>query len=637
MKSSELTYCRILGTNINVTNMENTVAYLEKNLERLRGEYVCVSNVHTTVMAFRDHQYQEIQNKAAMAVPDGKPLSIVSKRRGHSKAERVPGPDLMSQVFVCSELKNYRHFFYGSKEETLEKLRRNLLRQYPYLNIAGMYSPPFRDLTEEEDEEVVRQINAVNPDFIWVALGAPKQEIWMSHHAGQVSGIMLGVGAAFDFSAGTVKRAPKWMQELCLEWFYRILQDPKRLISRYISTNLSFLWNVYKENRQINKKSKWNNKPLKIAMIGHKRIPGREGGVEIVVNEISTRLVSKGHQVEAYNRRGANASGKEFRHHVGKEYQGIKIITIPTFEGRSLNAIVYAFLASIRALFGNYDVLHYHAEGPCAMLWIPKLFRKRIVVTIHGLDWQRSKWGGFASAVIKFGEWLANRYADEIIVLSDNIKKYFRDVYGRETIYIPNGISRPEKKEADIIADKWNLHKDEYILFLARLVPEKGIHYLIEAYKQLKTDKKLVISGCISRGDEYIEGLIRMADQNKDIIFTDFVGGRDMEELFSNAYLFILPSDVEGMAMGLLEAMSYGNCCLVSDISENLEVIEDKAVAFEKGNITDLKRKMEQLLTDKTQVEIYKAQAADFICEKYNWDKVVEQTIKVYYGQGNQK
>ena len=457
----------------------------------------------------------------------------------------------------------------------------------------------------------------------------------MYDHRNQLSGVMLGVGAAFDFSAGTVKRAPKWMQELCLEWLFRITQDPRRLIVRYISTNISFLWNVGKENHRMRRMNKIKKDSLKIAMIGHKRIPGREGGAEVVVYELSSRLVKKNHRVDAYNRRGAYASGREFRRKTGKNYNGIRIITIPTFENKSLNAIVYSFFASVRVLFGRYDVIHYHAEGPCAMLWIPKLFRKRIVVTIHGLDWQRAKWGGFASRVIKFGEKLASRYADEIIVLSSHTRQYFRDTYGRETFFIANGIARAERKEPQIIEKQWNLHKDEYILFLARIVPEKGVHYLIEAYKQLKPDKKLVIAGGITPADDYMNELFRMADGDRSIIFTDFVGGRDMEELFSNAYLFVLPSDVEGMAMGLLEAMSYGNCCLVSDIPENTEVVEDRAFTFKKGNVLDLKEKLEYLVENPEKVAEYKAAAAGFICGKYNWDRVVDETVEIYRGTEN--
>ena len=224
-----------------------------------------------------------------------------------------------------------------------------------------------------DSQEAVRRINEARPDFIWVALGAPKQEIWMHEHMDRVSGIMLGVGAAFDFEAGTVKRAPNWMQEMCLEWLYRIFQDPIRLIPRYFGTNLSFLWNVSKETRNLRRERKRNRK-LKIAMIGHKRIPSREGGVEVVVEELSARLSRQGYEIEAYNRSGYHVSGKNFGNAIKKYYNQIRIIIIPTFKNGKLNAIVYSVLATLRALFGRYDVIHYHAEGPCVMFFLPKLF-----------------------------------------------------------------------------------------------------------------------------------------------------------------------------------------------------------------------------------------------------------------------
>lgn len=631
MSLKDKCYCKILGTDINVTDMEQTVQYLSNNLDELRGKYICVSNVHTTVMAYRDEDYRQVQNQAAMALPDGKPLSIVSKRRGYKEAKRVPGPDLMPEIFRISKEKGYRHYFYGSTEETLEKLRIKLKEKYPYLKIAGVYAPPFRPLSKEEDDQMIHRINEAKPDFIWVGLGAPKQEIWMNAHMDQVSGIMVGVGAAFDFSAGTVKRAPKWMQELCLEWLYRILQDPVRLIPRYFGTNLSFLWNVSRESKAFRKAEKIKNRnKMKIAMIGHKRIPSREGGVEIVVEELSVRLVKQGYRVEAYNRSGYHVSGKEYGNSRKKYYNSIRIIVIPTFRNGKLNAIVYSVLATLRALFGGYDVIHYHAEGPCATLFIPKMFGIRVVATIHGLDWQRAKWGNFASKVLKFGEKMAARYADEVIVLSENVRQYFWDTYQRETRFIPNGIARPNPMGADRIGKEYGLEKDGYLLFLARLVPEKGLHYLIEAYENIETDKKLVIAGGSSHSVEYMKKIQEMASKDKRIIMTGFIQGQVLEELYSNAYLFVLPSDVEGMALSLLEAMSYGNCCLVSDINENLEVVEDKAVSFQKASVPDLKKKLEDLLLHPEKVNEYKQESADFICSKYNWESVVEQTEDLY-------
>ena len=375
----------------------------------------------------------------------------------------------------------------------------------------------------------------------------------------------------------------------------------------------------------------------KIAMIGQKRSPSREGGVEVVVTQLSVRMAKRGYHLDLYNRWGYHVSGRSFTDESGITYPEIRTLKIPTFRNGKLNAIVYTILGTIRALFGRYDVIHYHAEGPCIMLWLPKLFGIRVIATIHGLDWQRAKWGNFASKVLKTGEKVAAKYADEVIVLSKNVQEYFKTTYGRDTHYIPNGIEKPIFKEAEQIKDKWGLEKDGYILFLARIVPEKGLHYLIDAYEQHHTDKRLVIAGGSSNAMEYMEEIRRKASENENILMTDFVQGEILAELLSNAYLFVLPSDVEGMAISLLEAMSYGNCCLVSDISENIEVVEDRAVSFRKGDVQDLKEKLSELLKDKAKVEAFKQNASDFITGKYNWDDVIDETLKLYKKPVNKK
>lgn len=264
------------------------------------------------------------------------------------------------------------------------------------------------------------------------------------------------------------------------------------------------------------------------------------------------------------------------------------------------------------------------------MLWLLKLFKKNIVVTIHGLDWQRAKWGNFASRVLKFGEKMAVKYADKIIVLSRNVQNYFQKSYGRETLYIPNGIDRPEIIDADEITEKWGLKKDEYILFLARIVPEKGAHYLLEAFSRINTDKKLVIAGGSSHSNEYMNQIIEMAEKDSRVVMTHFVQGKKLEELYSNAYIFVLPSDIEGMAISLLEAMSYGNCCVVSDIPENVEVIGDQAATFRHGDVCDLQRVLEELLTHPEMVGQYKQHSQEYVCQKYHWDKIVEETLMLY-------
>ena len=239
--------CCILGVNIAAINMKWLLDFIEKNIKKLSGEYICVSNVHTTVMSYEDESYKNIQNSAILALPDGGPLSSVGRKRGFKEMQRTTGPDFMEEILKISVEKGYKHYFYGSTDETLNQMKEVLAKKYPGLNIVGMYSPPFRALTPEEDAEIINKINDSNPDFVWVGLGAPKQEIWMYNHQDKIKGLMIGVGAAFDFHAGNIKRAPKWMQNCNLEWFYRLMQQPKKLFSRYFKTNFKFIKLIMKE------------------------------------------------------------------------------------------------------------------------------------------------------------------------------------------------------------------------------------------------------------------------------------------------------------------------------------------------------------------------------------------------------
>lgn len=349
---------------------------------------------------------------------------------------------------------------------------------------------------------------------------------------------------------------------------------------------------------------------MKIAMIGHKQIPGRSGGVEVVVEELSTRMASN-NEVTVYNRK---TKKKQL-----KEYKKVKINTTFTISKKSLDALIYSLFASIKVLFKKFDVIHYHALGPSVMLIIPKIFKRKtkIVVTIHGLDYKRSKWGGFGNKYLKLGEKIIAKYADEIIVLSKNMKQYFKDKYNRETTYIPNGIPKGEKRKANIIKNKYNLNKDGYILFLSRLVPEKGLDYLIDAYNELDTDKKLVIAGSSSNTDKYVNSIYEKTKNNPNIIMIGFVFGEELFELYSNAYVFVLPSEVEGMPLVLLEALSYNIPIITSDIPENIEVIGNENT-FKNKDYKDLKEKLKN------------PKKATVNLDKYNWENITKQTLDLY-------
>ena len=368
---------------------------------------------------------------------------------------------------------------------------------------------------------------------------------------------------------------------------------------------------------------------MKIAMIGHKRIPSREGGVEIVVEELAVRMVRMGHSVTVYNRSGEHVSGAEHGAARLSEYKGIRIVNVPTPSSRSLNAIVYSLFATIHAIFGGYDVIHYHAEGPGSMLGIPAFFGKRTISTVHGLDWQRGKWGGFATKFLLFGEKTLAKHADEVIVLSENVRGYFSEKYGRDTHFIPNAVNTPEKREPQIITDKYGLAGGDYILFLARIVPEKGLHYLLEAFRDIDTGKKLVVAGGTSHSDEYVTQIKEQAAADSRVIMTGFVQGDELTELYSNCALYVLPSDIEGMPLTLLEAMSFGRRCLTSDIPENTAVSDSFAASFAKSDVADLRAKLRGLLDGGIELPS-PDEISGHILGRFNWDDITGRTLALY-------
>lgn len=353
---------------------------------------------------------------------------------------------------------------------------------------------------------------------------------------------------------------------------------------------------------------------MRIAMIGPKRVPSREGGVDVVVERLSKLLTKKGHEVTIFVR-------KKRGYKPPKYYEGVRLKKTFTINKKSTDALLYSFFATLKGIFGKYDVLHFHAEGNTFFLWLTKLCKKKVVVTIHGIDWKREKFKGLGSRILLKSEKRIVKYADEIITLCQNDADYFRETYNRETTLIPNGFEKYGLTESSLITEKFGLHHEDYILFLARIVPEKGLHYLIEAYNSIDIPQKLVIAGGDSHSKNYYNEMLKLAKNNKKIIFTGFVEGEILEELFSNAYLYVLPSDVEGMPMSLLEALGHQRICLVSDIREN-KVDELNSYFFEHGNIDSLEKQLINISKNRK----------EFVPNKklLSWEKVADNTIDTY-------
>ncbi len=370
----------------------------------------------------------------------------------------------------------------------------------------------------------------------------------------------------------------------------------------------------------------------RVAMIGHKFIPSRNGGVEVVVSHLAPHLAALGCEVTCFNRTNREQKKQRKAGGLPREYKGVRLVWTPTVDRRGLAAMSSSVIATVMAAFGRFDLVHFHTEGPCVLCWLPRLLGKKIVVTVHGLDHQRQKWGRFASAYIMRGEKAAVRHADRIIVLSEGVRRYFRETYGRETVLIPNGIDPAEPRPACEITERFGLAPREYILFLGRLVPEKGIHYLIEAYQKLKTDKKLVIVGGASDTNDYVRQLYGMAGDSPSILFAGFQEGTVLEELYSNAYLYVLPSDLEGMPLTLLEAMNYGCCCVTSDIGECADVMDGSGFTFSRGNAEALRETLQELCDHPDKAEAKRGEARRTVAAKYTWREITAQTDALYRG-----
>lgn len=373
---------------------------------------------------------------------------------------------------------------------------------------------------------------------------------------------------------------------------------------------------------------------MRIAMIGHKRYGSREGGVEVVVTELARRMAALGHEVTCYDRSGADVMTGDAADCRARVVDGVRVIPVRTIDKKGLAALSSSYFATKVAIKDHPDVIHYHAEGPCVPLPLAKRAGIRTVATIHGLDWQRAKWGKLASTYIKMGEKTAASKAGGLIVLSEGVRRYFMEAYGREAVFIPNGVDAKEALPSSVIKEKWNLEKGSYLLYLGRLVPEKRPELLIEAFRALDTNKRLVIAGGSSDTSAYEKELRAAAQGDNRILFTGFVIGEPLAELYSNCYAYVLPSDVEGMPMSLLEAMAYGRCCVASDIPECADVLAGNGVTFEKGSVDSLRSALRDLLADDGHAGALGAAAKAHVEKTYNWDSVVEQTLAVYGGEG---
>lgn len=360
---------------------------------------------------------------------------------------------------------------------------------------------------------------------------------------------------------------------------------------------------------------------MRIAYIAIKGMP-IGGGIEKLTEEIGSRLVERGHEVIVYASRDYGTSDGI--------YKGMEIKTVPSINTKALHKPSICFYAICDVLKKkNADIVHVHAVGPSLFSIFPRLKGIPTVVQTHGLEWKRDKWGTFAKTFFKLADYTAIYFPNKTTSVSKVQKDYYEKKFGREVIFIPTGVNMVEKRQPQWILEK-GIEPEKYILFAARLVEEKGAHFLIEAFRGLQTDKKLVIAGDAAHAEKYKAYLKEKAGGDSRIIFPGFVTGQPLEELFSNAYLFCLPSTLEGLPIALLEAMSYGNCCLASDIPENLEALENYGYTFRNRDVEDLRRMLIELITHPEMVKEKKETAKMHVLKNYSWERITDQMEALY-------
>ncbi|MDI6784246.1 MAG: glycosyltransferase family 4 protein [bacterium] len=377
---------------------------------------------------------------------------------------------------------------------------------------------------------------------------------------------------------------------------------------------------------------------MKIAFIGQKGIPATWGGIEVHVDELARRLAARGHQVTVYVRSWYTPRNKsEIRNPKSEIYEGVRLVHTPTWKTKHLDALIHSFIATIHAVFQGYEIIHYHAIGPAFFCWIPKLLGKKVVVTIHRFDYLAAKWGGFARKSLRVAEKFALRIPHKTIVVARHQQDHYQVQGYPHVRYIPNGVPILDKLDPEIIQQKYGLQKNSYLFFAGRLTPEKRVDWLITAYKKLieqdQSSLKLVIAGGSSATDAYETELHHRAQSFPGIIFTGYVQGKEKQELFSNAKLFILPSAVEGLPIALLEGMSYGLPCLASDIPPHREVIQNRRTGylFAQDSESDLLQQLKNILA-KSEEELVQlgSEAKKKVALEYDWNNIVIQTEKVY-------
>lgn len=391
----------------------------------------------------------------------------------------------------------------------------------------------------------------------------------------------------------------------------------EELISRKASTQIS---PIRVSSRKTREPVTPATPRLRVAFIGGRGVISKYSGIESFYEETGKRLAGMGHEITVYCRNYFTPSLVE--------HNGMRLVRLPTFRSKHLETVIHTFLSTIHALTQHYDLVHYHALGPALFSCIPRLCGTKTTITVQGLDWQRKKWGRLACAVLRLGEDASAHLPHQTMVVSRTLERHYREVHGIDTVYIPNGGLLRERAEPKKILE-WGLEPGRYVLFLGRFSREKGCHLLVQAFERIESDVKLVLAGGTSYCDDYQKELLKHASDR--IRIPGWVAGEDLDELLSNAMIFVLPSDMEGLSLALLDAMGAGLCVLASDVPENREAVEGAGFTFRCGDVDDLSDRLRFLIANPALREAAGKAARKRVEEEYQWDKISRDIEQAYF------
>lgn len=627
--------CRIFGIDYSVARIEEAVHHVLKYIDELKGSYICFSNVHTSVVARENHDYLNTLNGAAFVFPDGAPIYRVEKMRGFVGVERVAGPDFMENMFRDTMDGKVSHFFYGSTEKTLANLRENLQMVYPGLNIKGMYSPPFRKLTPEEDAEVIKMINESGADIVWVGLGAPKQEEWMRDHKGKINAVMMGVGAGFDFHAGTLKRAPLWIRKIGFEWLFRLFKEPVRLFRRYIVYNVKFI--VYLLTDKTKSAEYYHTQKKQVFCIGSKGIPAEYGGFETFMDNL-TKYRHKD-DIRYHVARIAESNGRYV-------YNDAKCFDVKTPQVGAGRAVIYDLRAIKRCV--KYCQERPEITNPIFFIMACRIgpfmghYKRKIeklggkvILNPDGHDWSRRKWSKPVRAYWKISEKLMVKYADRIVCDSQEIEKYINKeyaCYNPNTTFIAYGADLTASTYTDDsdVFEQWlkdnNTAAGKYYIVVGRFVEENNFDVIIREFMKSSTDKKLIILTTPNEKlAKEINRQFRYREDKRIIISHPIYDKELVKKIRENAFAYIHGHEVGGTNPSLLEALASTSVNLVLDVKYNREVVQDAGLYWNKdaGSLAEVISKVEKMdACEKASLDV---KAKERIKDHYTWDYIAQR------------